>query len=361
MSICVEKVLTKKGSNTSLKLYDIGMVKSKLLEEIEAKNRYNIFHTPSWINSICRAYNFNGYYAIVEEDKQIITTVPLVEVCHITGKRKIVILPFTDECCPLIMDNKNFDLVIDLLKNIAQKRKWNSIEFRGDAWFPQNTPATQRYYGHHIDLCKSEERLFSALSGSTRRNVKKAIREGVKVKFGSDDVKLSEFFRLMCITRKRHGLPPQPYRFFKILQENILVKEKGFFACATHYDKTIATNLYLFENRHAVYKYGASDNRMQHLRANDLLMWKSMRKLSNMGIVDLNLGRTDLHHEGLRRFKRGFGSQEYIIKYFKLDLTSSQFVKQKNEKKLNLLPLVFKRMPVWTLRVLGDWIYRYAA
>src|SRR4030066_163040 len=47
-----------------------------------------------------------------------------------------------------------------------------------------------------------------------KRNIKKSEREGVEVKILNSLESLNEFYKLNCITRKKHGLPPQPYNFF---------------------------------------------------------------------------------------------------------------------------------------------------
>jgi len=38
---------------------------------------------------------------------------------------------------------------------------------------------------------------------------------------------MEEFFRLNCLTRKRHGLPPQPAVFFKKIYEHIISPKYG--------------------------------------------------------------------------------------------------------------------------------------
>ena len=45
--------------------------------------------------------------------------------------------------------------------------------------------------------------------------------------------------------------------------------------------------------RHAVYKFGASDERLQELRANNLAMFEGIKYLAEGGAETLHFGRTD--------------------------------------------------------------------
>ena len=45
-------------------------------------------------------------------------------------------------------------------------------------------------------------------------NIKKALKEGVEVQLHNSFESVKSFFKLNCMTRKRHGLPPQPFKFF---------------------------------------------------------------------------------------------------------------------------------------------------
>ena len=53
--------------------------------------------------------------------------------------------------------------------------------------------------------------------------------------------------------------------------------------------------------RHAVYKFGASDERLQELRANNFAMFEAIRYLAEGGAETLHFGRTEKENQGLRR------------------------------------------------------------
>ena len=73
----------------------------------------------------------------------------------------------------------------------------------------------------------------------------------------------------------------------------------------------------LSKGNRAIYKFGASDERFQHLRPNNLVLWEAIALLAREGFEDLHLGRTSLGNEGLRRFKLSWGTTEETIRYFR--------------------------------------------
>ena len=64
---------------------------------------------------------------------------------------------------------------------------------------------------------------------------------------------------------------------------------------------------------HLIYKYGASDRAALARRPNNLLFSEVIRWGCETGCRELDFGRTDLDHDGLREFKLGWGSEETAL------------------------------------------------
>jgi lipid II:glycine glycyltransferase (peptidoglycan interpeptide bridge formation enzyme) len=88
---------------------------------------------------------------------------------------------------------------------------------------------------------------------------------------------LMEFYRLHLVTRVKHGVPVQPFRFFRNLWNTLRPKEMLTLFLVRHLDKVLAGMIVLFCKGVAYYKFGASDNRLHPLRGNQLLMWAAIR------------------------------------------------------------------------------------
>jgi lipid II:glycine glycyltransferase (peptidoglycan interpeptide bridge formation enzyme) len=56
-----------------------------------------------------------------------------------------------------------------------------------------------------LDLTKDESQIFAGFRSSTKRNVKKALQQGVQIEICNSMESIEEFYRLYAITRKRFG------------------------------------------------------------------------------------------------------------------------------------------------------------
>jgi lipid II:glycine glycyltransferase (peptidoglycan interpeptide bridge formation enzyme) len=144
------------------------------------------------------------------------------------------------------------------------------------------------------------------------------------------------------------------------LQKQVLAKGLGTVVTAWHSGAAIAASIFCHVGKSALYKYGASDPRFQHLRGNTLVMWEAIRYYVENGYDQLSLGRTDVPHAGLRRFKLGWGAEETTVAYFRYDLHRGGFVGgqgHRSEAGYGFLKL----MPLSCLRRLGSMLYKHIA
>ena len=198
---------------------------------------------------------------------------------------------------------------------------------------------------------------LSHLHASTRRNIRKATRLGVEVDTSISQEALDVFYRLHCLTRKRHQLPVQPFLFFQNIHDVLLSQGLGHFVRAVHEGKTIAAAVFLHFGDHALFKFGASDLAHQHLRMNDIVFWEAIRWFKEHGFRTLDFGRTDLENVGLRRFKSGWRSEEYPIRYYKYDVRAKTLVRSASEGRDSIVRSTFRVMPIPISRAISTVLY----
>ena len=224
-----------------------------------------------------------------------------------------------------------------------------------DAW---RLVPFRSYLGHTLNLSDNEEVIFSRFRDSTKRNIRKAITEGVVVEISNSPAAVKEFYRLNCITRKQHGLPPQPYYFFKNIHKHVFSTNHGFIVLASYANRKIAGAVYFHFGKKAIYKYGASDRNYQSLRANNLVMWEAIKRYCKNGYEAFCFGRTEQENNGLRQFKAGWGAEEKIINYSRYDLMKDTFITN-NFRVSKIQKDILKRLPLPILNILGSLMYRH--
>ncbi|WP_236015197.1 lipid II:glycine glycyltransferase FemX [Geomonas anaerohicana] len=215
----------------------------------------------------------------------------------------------------------------------------------------------KRFVQHTLPLLKDEATLQGRLRKSAARNILKASKEGVQVEISDELDEVLSFYRLHCLTRRRQGQPPQAKKYFVQLHKHLIAKGLGFTALARHGENIIAGLICLHYGSNAIYKYGASDEQYQSLRANNLLFWEMIKKCANGGFTRLSFGRTDLENNGLMIFKDGWGGERSELYYYRYDFHSETFLPQ--TKGLHGYEELFKKLPISLLRLVGTLGYRH--
>ncbi len=316
-----------------------------------------IFHTAAWAKVLLESYGYNPVYFTVLKNEEIVGFLPVFTINSFLTGRRGVSLPFTDECRPLIDSDQIFKTVWKFVLQHGENAKWKHIELRGEHSAYRSEPCFDRFYFHQIDLNCDDAQLLRRFRDSNKRNIKKALRCGVKIRQEYSLESVEEFYRLNCFTRKKHGLPPQPLKFFIKLYDHIVSKKKGFVSLASIEDKVIAAAVFLKFHERMTYKYGASHNGYLKYRANNLLIWDAIKTAIKDGYKQFDFGRTEAANEGLLQFKRGWAAREYKRGYYRYTFENHQFVESSYRLKSSYG--VLKKLPIPLLRMIGRLLYRH--
>ncbi|MGA2748460.1 MAG: GNAT family N-acetyltransferase [Verrucomicrobiota bacterium] len=323
---------------------------------LAAHPQSSIFHGLGWARVLHDTYGHKPLYFARFHGKQLTGLLPVMEVSSPLTGRRGVSLPFTDACSPLTADGSDTQSFYQTALACGRCRRWKYLECRGSAQSWQGSSPSLAFYGHLIDLQLGPDLLYKGLDGAFRRAVRKAQEAGLRVEFSTGPESMATFYRLHCLTRRRHGLPPQPFRFFANIQRHVLAPGQGFVATARLEKKALAAAVFLYQGRQALYKFGASDYAAQQLRPSNLMMWLAIKQCGDMGLATLNLGRTSLSNEGLRRFKLALGATEHNVQYAKYDFSTQRFVTDTDRAEGGFNRL-FACLPLPMLRLAGAVLY----
>jgi hypothetical protein len=323
---------------------------------VASSSKSTFFHTAAWARVLSETYNYRPLYFTLRDDNRLLALIPMMEVKSIFTGLRGVSLPFTDYCQAIAASQSQLHDVLDFAKEYGRKCHWKFIEIRGGNY--PDAAVMGFFYRHTLKLKADSEQMFSRLDDAAKRNIRKAQREGVKVTVHRSLDAVKEFCRMHYMTRKKHGLPPQPWSFFKKIYEHIISKNLGFIVLASYGKINIAGSVFFNFKEKCLYKFGASDFKYQHLRANNLVMWEAIKLCAQDGRQNFCFGRTEPDNTGLRRFKCGWGAEEQIINYYKYDLYRDTFVTATPIVK-NYHYRIFSGMPIPLLKVCGSLLYKH--
>lgn len=314
------------------------------------------FYSSAWAAVLRDTYGFKPHYLTLEQDGVVSALLPLFEARSWLAGWRGVSLPFTDECGPIGLSPGQTAVLVESALSEGARRQWRFAEFRGDAGFPEIGPESQWFLGHRLKLAAPGSDLVMRFADPVRRAIKKSERAGLEIEQSVTLEAVRTFYALHCRTRRRHGLPPQPFRFFLNIHRHVLQRNLGFVSVAKHDGRPVAAAIFLQLGKKAIYKFGASDERLQHFRGNNAVMWGAIQHLVQRGCEELVFGRTSPGEDGLRRFKLGWGTEEYHIGYRRYDYSTRSFVPAR-DRSAGWHARVFGLLPIPILRLLGAQLY----
>jgi len=315
-----------------------------------------IFHSTAWARVLLDSYGHRPCYIQMSLNGSLFALIPMMEVQSALTRSRGICLPFSDYCTPLTFNSFGHELVAQKLQQIARERRWSYFELRSHSIVPNDVPASESYYGHFLDLRIGPEALISNFSSSVQRAVRKAQRSGLSVSIQTGPDAMAQFYKLHVRTRRRHGAPPQPRSFFINVQRHLISAGFGFIVLVECQKAPIAAAMFFKLGRCAFYKFGASDERVQALRGNNLAMFEGIKYLAEEGAETLHFGRTDKENEGLRRFKLSWGATEEEIRYACFEMASGSW-KRSRESRSIFHKRIFRALPASLNRLAGAIIY----
>ena len=282
--------------------------------------RASVFHHSGWLRALSGTYDYRPIVLTSTPPGQRLSDgIAFCEVkSWITGSR-LVSLPFADHCEPLLNESAHSCEFIDWMRTECRQRNWKYIQIRPLCWDVDSECslfASQSFWIHTLNLTPPLDQIFRNLDKSCiQRRIRRAESALLSYESGRSETLLSDFYRLLTITRRRHRLLPQPLVWFRNLVASmgsgleIRVARTGSIPIAA-----------IFTLRHrgvVVYKYGCSDERFHQLGGMPFLFWKLIEEAKSAGAEQIDFGRTDLENDGLIRFKDQFGTTRRRLTYFR--------------------------------------------
>ena len=325
----------------------------------------SVFHSRAWLEALRRTYSYEPIAYTTSGPGEVLRDG--IAMCRVeswlTGRR-LVSLPFSDHCEPLVQRAEDLQVFVRTLREKLQAERLRYVEMRPVEPFALVTPspyASSKYILHRLDLKPDIRTLFGAFhKDSIQRKIKRAKREGLTHQTGTTEAILDAFYRLLTMTRRRHGVPPQPKIWFRNLIEcfgpalQICVVFAG--------RKPVAGMLTLRHKNTLVYKYGGSDTRFNRLGSMHSLYWESIQRAKALGLEVFDLGRADADQIGLITFKSRWGATQSNLTYLRFSLSENPthaFEAGRTTWKTRAAKNVFAHAPTWILPELGDLLYRH--
>ena len=318
--------------------------------------RASIFHQVSWLKALRETYGYRTIaYCRICEAGRITAGIPFCEVrSWLTGNR-LVSLPFSDHCEPLVEGPDQIPQLLAPAVSAMKQRNWRYVEIRplaADYAAAAGGPGKEFAF-HQLNLEPTIEELFQKLHvDSIRRKIQKATKAGLRVEHGSSKKLLADFYELHVLTRKRQLAPPHPLAWFR----NVLkcLGDGAHVRVAYKNDSPAAAVFTLETDTTLVYKYGCSDGQFHSLGAMPFVFWDMIADGKTKNKIQLDLGRSDLDNPGLIAFKEKWGAVRQPLTYSRLPVASGG---GRAPRGLHSIRQALRYCPNWMLVGAGKLLY----
>lgn len=327
------------------------------MDFIASHPQATIFHHPAWINLITESYGFTSFiFAVINQQGDIEAGIPLIEVKGILNKKSWISLPYTDHCAPLYKDMASLQFLTSSLVDTSEENTIKKMELR---WAYPDHPKIKSYSEFvltRLNLEPDQQQIAKHIKPKHFRQIKVAYQRGVRIEWGRDREHICTFYDLHLQTRRRLGVPVQPWSFFRRLGDSIIKSGYGFVLLAYKGQMCVAAAVFLHWNKTLIYKYSASNEESRYLLAMDPILWTAISWGCQENFFWMDMGRTDLDNQGLRNFKRRWGAEEYPLFYSVLPRSAPRF---RQKKILRLTQSIIRKSPAWVCRFAGQLSYRF--
>ena len=319
----------------------------------------NFFHHPAWMTLIADCYGYRPWVvAIRNQNGEILAGLPMMEIKGLLQSHRWVSLPFSDHCSPLYRDQASLDALAGGLVKLYHDRRIPRMEVRWELPGQPTFQPSASYAWHTLGLNQDFTRVSKGFDRVHKQNVRQAEDHQIEVRWGSELKDFRAYYELQLATRRRHGVPAQPWRYFQLFYEHLVRQGYSSVLLAYQGDQCIAGLVLLHWQQTIIFKYAASREETMKLRPNNLLFWTAIRWGCENGYTLLDFGRSDLDNPGLSRFKRGWGAEETMLHYTTL---SARPPGQASGRLLKLVKPVIQKSPAWVCQAVGELLYQYSA
>jgi hypothetical protein len=294
-------------------------------EAIPDLRRMCFAFSPGYLNVVARKRRGRAGVVVIEA-AGLRSFVPIVLWRRVFLKLCTILAPPTTASggtLPPIHEGQVLEALVQFLRcgglahRVTQPANWAVFQTApaGAAFTPFGT--------YRLSLNEGEASVWRGLHQKHRNVIRRALEQGVEVKFGVEH--LAPFYALYHSTMLRNGLAPESVEFLRALMEG-----NGFqVACGVAYvgGESVAGLFAPYNDYAAYYLFGGTAERVAINGANNLLHYEAIKRFIRHGcdhydLVGARLG-PDVSERliGIQRFKERFGADLKKGVLWKLDLS----------------------------------------
>jgi hypothetical protein len=326
-----------------------------------------IVHLSDWKKVLEKSFpHMKGHYlALVDvESSEIRAALPLFEVrSRLTGNR-LVSVPFAQLCDPLIRTSDDMAKLLDGAFDLSKRLKTSYIEIRtyNAPSFPDERLRADELYKHHFIKLDNDPGIIrkSFHQRGINQAINRAIRNELELKVADCEEDVKAFNDLFMQTRKRLGVPYQPYLFLKTLWDIFHPLNRLILLLAKHKNR-IASGIVFFQfNGRFSAEWEGWDTSFGNINPNHFIFWEGIKLAHKNENRIFDFGITSPTNEGLVTFKNRWGTEvvDFHRYYYSLD-ASKTYLESETSLKQKVIEGICRKSPSKLYELFGIFCFRH--
>lgn len=329
------------------------------------------FHVTGWKRVVEKSFGHRSFYLVAEKGENnsavkhvsgsdtngsILGVFPLFTIKSFVFGRSMISLPFAPYG-GILADNQEVEksLYLEALA-LTKKENLDYLEVRNGNNSLPDLSEKDLYYTFKKEILTTEDENLKAIPRKSRRMVRLGIKNDLESSWGDEEL-LNEFYNLFAFSYHDFGTPVFSKSYLKRLLKEfgeycriLIIKKDG------HPLSGVLS--FFFKDEVIPYYFGAYPASREYA-ANDFLYWKLMVTAMERGCTSFDFGRSK-KDTGPFRFKKHWGFEPKPLPY--------QFYLNKISELPNISPAnpkyrqrieLWKKMPLWTTKLIGPRIVKY--
>ncbi len=279
---------------------------------------------------------------------------------------RLVALPFAFYSDPMVDSPEQGRAVFDGILRLFRTTKARYVEIKAHRSVPLLIEAdkmTPVYYHKtfYLDLAEGLDAVWNNFHRTgVKQKIRRAEAAGITVRPGDSEADVRTFYDLLAMGRRRLGLPPQNWEYFRNIWRHLVPRKLAAFTMAQQGGRTIgALCSFLFQDTMYLAYIGTREE-SQPEGVGQALWWDALQRAVREGFRYVDLGKTSPHDEGLITYKTRWGAVEREVPSFYYPCPTSSAMYYDDAGTLHRLARkAWKAMPPRLARCAAHAAYRH--
>jgi CelD/BcsL family acetyltransferase involved in cellulose biosynthesis len=242
---------------------------------------------------------------------------PFMLVRSCLTKPRLVSLPFTSYCDAPVDDTSLTEGLDFARHSVPEAASVLVKRLRPLPRVPAGFRANTGYMTHLISLVPDTDEVLRRFHPSQiRRSIRKGEKCGLLFRWSNDLDDMKAFYALLVKTRRRHGLPPPPWRFYGNMHKYLLQANLLRLGIVERNGVPLAAAIVITSRQTWHLEYQASDARAWPLKVNQTLVWELIKEARSAGAISFDMGRSFAGNKSLVEYKDRWGAVRCPLHYY---------------------------------------------